>query len=41
MGYISTSQFDKASEQLKKALELDPSNELAAEIRAALKKTQL
>src|SRR4029078_7168277 len=29
MGYISTNQPDKASEQLKKALELAPNNELA------------
>jgi tetratricopeptide (TPR) repeat protein len=38
MGYISIGQPGKASEQLKKALELAPSNELAEEIRAALKK---
>jgi tetratricopeptide (TPR) repeat protein len=39
MGYISVGQLGKASEQLKKALELTPSNELAEEIRTALKKT--
>jgi tetratricopeptide (TPR) repeat protein len=39
MGYISVGQLGKASEQLRKALELAPSNELAQEIRAALKKT--
>jgi tetratricopeptide (TPR) repeat protein len=38
MGYISTNQLDKASEQLKKALELSPNNELAAAIRNALEK---
>lgn len=38
MGYIATSQLSKASEQLKKALELAPNNELAEEIRAALKR---
>ncbi len=40
MGYISISQLDKASEQLKKALELAPNTELAQEIRTALKKTE-
>ena len=39
MGYIATDQLAKASQQLKKALELAPSDELAEEIRAALKKT--
>ncbi len=39
MGYISISQLGKASEQLQKALELAPDNELAEEIRTALKKT--
>jgi cellulose synthase operon protein C len=39
MGYLATGQFNKASEQLKKALELSPSTELAEEIRSALKKT--
>lgn len=39
MGYIATGQFSKASEQLKKALELGPDTELAEEIRSALKKT--
>jgi tetratricopeptide (TPR) repeat protein len=39
MGYISIGQLGKASEQLKKALELAPNNELAEEIRTALKKT--
>ena len=39
MGYISTSQLAKASEQLKKALELTPNNELAEKIRTELKKT--
>jgi tetratricopeptide (TPR) repeat protein len=39
MGYISTSQLGKASEQLKRALELAPNDELAEEIRTALKKT--
>ena len=38
MGYIATSQLGKASEQLKKALELAPNEELAAQIRTALKK---
>jgi len=38
MGYISTNQPDKASEQLKKALELAPNNELAEAIRNALQK---
>jgi cellulose synthase operon protein C len=41
MSYISTSQPNKASEQLKKALELAPNDKLAEEIRAALKKTGL
>jgi tetratricopeptide (TPR) repeat protein len=39
MGYISTSQLAKASEQFKKALELAPNNELAEKIRTELKKT--
>ena len=39
MGYIATDQPAKASEQLKKALELAPSEHLAQEIRAAIKKT--
>lgn len=39
MGYIATGQLDKASEQLNKALELDPGNELKEEIRSALRKT--
>jgi tetratricopeptide (TPR) repeat protein len=39
MGYIATGQLSKASEQLKKALELAPNNELAQEIRSALEKT--
>jgi cellulose synthase operon protein C len=39
MGYISTGQLAKASEQLKKALDLAPNSELAEEIRTALKKT--
>jgi cellulose synthase operon protein C len=38
MGYIATGQLSKASEQLKKALELAPNNELAEEIRSALRK---
>lgn len=38
MSYISTNQLDKASEQLKKALELGPNNELATAIRTALEK---
>jgi cellulose synthase operon protein C len=38
MGYLSIGQPSKASEQLKKALELAPNNELAEEIRTALKK---
>jgi tetratricopeptide (TPR) repeat protein len=38
MSYISTNQLDKASEQLKKALELAPNNELAGAIRNALEK---
>jgi cellulose synthase operon protein C len=41
MGYISTSQLSKASEQLKKALELAPNNELADQIRTALRRTEL
>ena len=40
MGYISTSQLGRASEQLKKALELAPNGELAEQIRTALKKTE-
>jgi tetratricopeptide (TPR) repeat protein len=39
MGYIAISQPAKASEQLKKALELAPGNELAEKIRTELKKT--
>lgn len=39
MGYIATSQFPKASEQLKKALELAPNSELAEKIRTELKRT--
>jgi cellulose synthase operon protein C len=39
MGYIATDQPAKATEQLKKALELAPDSLLAEEIRAALKKT--
>ena len=39
MGYTSIGQLSKASEQLKKALELAPNNKLAEEIRTALKKT--
>jgi tetratricopeptide (TPR) repeat protein len=39
MGYISISQLAKASEQLKRALELAPNNELAEKIRTELKKT--
>jgi cellulose synthase operon protein C len=39
MSYISTNQLEKASEQLKKALDLAPNEELAEEIRTALKKT--
>jgi cellulose synthase operon protein C len=39
MGYIATGQLSRASEQLKKALELAPNNELAQEIRSALQKT--
>jgi tetratricopeptide (TPR) repeat protein len=39
MGYIATGQLSGASEQLKKALELAPNNELAGEIRSALQKT--
>jgi Tfp pilus assembly protein PilF len=38
MGYISTNQLEKASEQLKKALELAPDGELAGAIRSALEK---
>ena len=38
MSYISTNQLEKASEQLKKALELAPNNELAGAIRNALEK---
>jgi cellulose synthase operon protein C len=41
MSYISTSQLSKASEQLKKALELAPNDELAEQIRTALKKTDI
>jgi len=39
MGYIAISQPAKASEQLKKALELAPGNALAEKIRTELKKT--
>lgn len=39
MGYLATGQFDKASQQLKKALELGPNGELAEQIGSALKKT--
>jgi Flp pilus assembly protein TadD len=39
MGYLSTGQLAKASEQLKKALELAPNSEVADEIRTALKRT--
>jgi len=39
MSYLSTGQLAKASEQLRKALELVPNNELAEEIRTALKRT--
>jgi tetratricopeptide (TPR) repeat protein len=39
MAYIATGQPAKASEQLKRALELGPDNALAKEIRAALEKT--
>lgn len=39
MSYLSTNQFEKASEQLKRALELAPNDELAATIRKALEKT--
>jgi tetratricopeptide (TPR) repeat protein len=41
MGYLSVSQLDKASQQLKKALELGPDGALAEQIRIALKKTEL
>lgn len=37
MGYIATGQSIKASEQLKKALELAPTGKLAEEIQAAIK----
>jgi tetratricopeptide (TPR) repeat protein len=39
MGYISTGQPSRAAEQLEKALKLGPNNELADQIRTALKKT--
>jgi cellulose synthase operon protein C len=39
MGYIASDQLSKASEQLKKALELAPKNDLAEAIRTALKKS--
>ena len=39
MGYISISEFGKASEQFRKALDLRPNNELAEQIRSAQKKT--
>ncbi len=39
MGYIATSQLAKAAEQLNKALELIPNDELAKKIRTELKKT--
>jgi tetratricopeptide (TPR) repeat protein len=39
MGYIANDQPSKASEQLKKALELAPRSDLAEAIRTALKKT--
>jgi tetratricopeptide (TPR) repeat protein len=38
MGYIATGQLSRASEQLKKALELASNTPLAEQIRAALKK---
>jgi tetratricopeptide (TPR) repeat protein len=38
MSYIATSQADKAVEQLKKALDLSPDEELAGQIRAALQR---
>ena len=38
MSYIATGQIGKATEQLKKALELAPNTTLAEQIRAALKK---
>jgi tetratricopeptide (TPR) repeat protein len=41
MGYISIGQLGKASEELKKALELAPNDELAEQIRTALKKIAL
>jgi cellulose synthase operon protein C len=37
MGYIAISQLKKASEQLKKALELAPNDDLTQQIRTALK----
>jgi len=39
MSYISISELGKASEQLQKALDLRPNNELAEQIRSALKRT--
>ena len=39
MSYISINELGKASEQLQKALDLRPNNELAEQIRSALKKT--
>jgi predicted Zn-dependent protease len=39
MSYMATGQSGKASEQLKKALELAPSGELADQARVALQKT--
>jgi hypothetical protein len=39
MGYLSTILPSKASEQLKKALELAPNYELAKQIRITLQKT--
>ena len=41
MGYIAISQLGKASEELKKALRLAPNDELAEQIRTALKKIAL
>jgi tetratricopeptide (TPR) repeat protein len=38
MSYVATGQLSKASEQLKKALDLSPDRELADQIRAALQK---
>jgi len=41
MGYISIGEMAKASEQLKKALDLAPTGDLAKQVRAALNSAEL